>query len=118
VKVRSLLLLSSWNPRRLSGVTWGPPIKLWRSSQALWCLGGDSCEPPIKLWTVPQALWITWGPPIKLSRLPQACTGSVTFLKGLIVDRVFHLGGKARVEYGDPLWHLGSLVPPHRSNGD
>jgi hypothetical protein len=61
----SLLLLGSWNPRRLSGlvdlgdlqlscgvlpklygasvaISWGPPIKLWRPSQALWCLSGDS----------------------------------------------------------------------------
>jgi hypothetical protein len=39
----SFLLLGSWNPRRPSGlvVTWGPPIKLWRSSQALWCLCGN-----------------------------------------------------------------------------
>jgi hypothetical protein len=59
----SLLLLDSWNPRRLSGlvdlgdlqlscgflpklcgasvaISWGPPIKLCRSSQALWCLSG------------------------------------------------------------------------------
>jgi hypothetical protein len=21
-------------------------------------------------------------------------------------------------DYGEPLWHLGSLGPPHRSNGD
>jgi hypothetical protein len=49
-------------------ITWGPPIKLWRSFQALWCLSGDSWEPPIELW-----------------RLPQAYTGSVTALKCLIV---------------------------------
>jgi hypothetical protein len=49
-------------------ITWGPPIKLWRSSQALWCLSGDSWEPPIELW-----------------RLPQAYTGSVTALKCPIV---------------------------------
>jgi hypothetical protein len=53
-----------------------------------------------------------------LWRLPQACTGSVTALKCPIVDRVFHLGGRARGEYGEPLWHLESLVPPHCSNGD
>jgi hypothetical protein len=85
----SFLLLGSWNPRWLSGllgdlqlscgdlpklcgasvvITWGPPIKLWRSSQALWCLSGDSWEPPIELW-----------------RLLQACTGSVTALKCPIV---------------------------------
>jgi hypothetical protein len=61
----SLLLLGSWNPRWLSvlvdlgdlqlscgvlpklcgasvTISWGPPIKLGRSSQALWCLSGDS----------------------------------------------------------------------------
>jgi hypothetical protein len=32
--------------------------------------------------------------------------------------RVFHLGGRARWDYGEPPWCLGSLVPPHRSNGD
>jgi hypothetical protein len=37
----SLLLLGSWNPRWLSGfvVLFGPPIKLYRSSQALWLCG-------------------------------------------------------------------------------
>jgi hypothetical protein len=42
----------------------------------------------------------------------------MTALKGPIVDRVFHLGGRARGDYGEPLWRLGSLVPPHRSNRD
>jgi hypothetical protein len=111
------LLLGSWNPRRLSGllgdlqlscedrpklcgasvaIMWGPPIKLWRISQALWCLSGDSWEPPIKLW-----------------RLPQACTDSVTALKCPIVHRIFHIGGGTRGDYSEPLWHLGCLVPPH-----
>jgi hypothetical protein len=93
----SLLLWGSWNSRRLSGllgdlqlscgdlsklcgasveISWGPSIKLWRSSQALWSLSGNFWEPPIKLW-----------------RLPQACTGSVTTLKCPIVHWVFHLVG-------------------------
>jgi hypothetical protein len=49
-------------------ITWGPLIKLWRSSQTLWCLSGDSWEPLIELW-----------------RLLQACTGSVIALKCPIV---------------------------------
>jgi hypothetical protein len=49
-------------------ISWGPPIKLWRSSQALWCLSGFYWEPPNKLW-----------------RLPQACTGLATALKCPIV---------------------------------
>jgi hypothetical protein len=70
----SLLLLGSLNPRQLSGLlgdlqlscgylpklcgasiatSWEPSVKLWRSSQALWCLNSDSWEPPIKLWRLP-----------------------------------------------------------------
>jgi hypothetical protein len=41
------------------------------------------------------ALWI-WEPPIKLWSCPKLCAGSVTALKDQIVDRVFHLGGRAR----------------------
>jgi hypothetical protein len=63
------------------------------------------------------ALWI-WEPPIKLWSCPKLCVGSVTALKGPIVDRVFHLGGRVRGDYGEPPWHLESLVPPHSSNGD
>jgi hypothetical protein len=61
----SFLLLGSWNPRQHNGlvgllgdlqlscgdlpklcgalvaISWGPPVNLWRSSQALWCLSGD-----------------------------------------------------------------------------
>jgi hypothetical protein len=78
--------------------TYGAP---WRSSQYLWCLSGDSWELPVKLW-----------------RFPQACTGLVTALKCPIVHRVFHLGERAWGEYDEPPWCLGSLVPPHYSNGD
>jgi hypothetical protein len=46
------------------------------------------------------------------------CVGLVTALKGPIVDQVFHLGGRAGGDYGEPPWRLGSLVSPHRSNGD
>ena len=53
-----------------------------------------------------------------LGCLPQACTGSVTTLKGPLVDRGFPFGGKARGEYGGPSGSLECLVPPHRSNGD
>jgi hypothetical protein len=82
-------------------ISWGPPIKLWRSSQALWCLSGNSGEPPIELWRFPQALY-------GFGDSPQASHS----------DRVFHLGGRARGDYGEPPWSLGSLVPPHRSNED
>jgi hypothetical protein len=39
-----------------------------------------------------------------LGCLPQACTSSVTTIKGPLVDRGFTFGGKARGEYGAPLW--------------
>jgi hypothetical protein len=32
--------------------------------------------------------------------------------------QVFHLGGRARGDYGEPPWRLESLVSPHLSNGD
>ena len=48
----------------------------------------------------------TWEPPIKLWRLPQTCTGSVTALKGPIVDRVILNSVRVRGEYGEPLWRL------------
>jgi hypothetical protein len=47
------------------------------------------------------ALWI-WEPPIKLWSCPKLCVGLVTALKSPIVDRVFHLGGRARGDYGEP----------------
>jgi hypothetical protein len=40
------------------------------------------------------------------------------FLNNPNSDQVFHPGGRARGDYGEPLWRLGSLVPPYRSNGD
>jgi hypothetical protein len=61
---------------------------------------------------------ITWEPPIKLWRLPQACTGSVTALKGPIVVEALPFGGKARGDYGEPFVVFGELWPPHRSNGE
>ena len=36
-------------------------------------------------------------------------TGSVTALKGPIVVEALPFGGKARGNYGEPLWHLGSF---------
>jgi hypothetical protein len=40
------------------------------------------------------------------------------FLNNPNSDQVFHLGGMARGDYGEPLWRLGSLVPPYHSNRD
>ena len=63
---------------QVSGVTWGLQL---------------SCGDCLKLEAF---CGITWEPPIKLWGLPQACTGSVTALKGPIVDR------------GLPFWWEGS----------
>jgi hypothetical protein len=82
-------------------ISWGPPIKLWRSSQALWCLDGDFLSLWLSLWRLPQALY-------GFGDRPQVSHS----------DRFFHLGGRAREDYGEPSWCLESLVPPHRSNGD
>jgi hypothetical protein len=61
---------------------------------------------------------ISWDPPIELWRLPQALYGFVDRPQVFHSDRVFHLGGRDRGDYGEPPWRLGCLVPPHRSNGD
>ena len=79
------------------------------------CLGGV-CVPLVALYLRVSVLWSclkldTW-------EFAQACTGSVTTLRGPLVDRGFPLGGKARGQYGGPSGSLECLVPPHRSNGD
>jgi hypothetical protein len=61
---------------------------------------------------------ISWEPPIELWRLPQALYGFGDHHQVSHSDRIFHLGGRARGDYGEPPWHLGCLVPPHHSNGD
>jgi hypothetical protein len=100
-KQEAYFLLGSWNPRRLNEflgdlqLSYGDLPKLCGSSVAT--IG---------------SLQLSCGV------CPKLCAGSVTALKGPIVDRVFHLGGRARGDYGEPPWHLGSLVPPHHSNGD
>jgi hypothetical protein len=58
---------------------------------------------------------ISWGPLIELWRLPQALYGFGDRPQVSHSDRVFHLGGRARGDYGEPPWHLGSIVSPHRS---
>ena len=52
---------------------------------------------------------IIWEPPIKLWRLPQACTGSVTALKGPIVVKALHFDVKARGDYCEPFVAFGKL---------
>ena len=114
VKVRGLLLLGSWNPRRLCGlvVFLGPPIKLWGFLKL--CVLVVFLGPPIKLWRFLKLceafVAISWEPPIQLWRFPQALCGFGDHPQGSIVDRVYHLGGKAFVAFGD-------LCAQHRSNG-
>jgi hypothetical protein len=57
VKVVSLLLLGSWNPRRLCGLcgVLGAPIRLWRFLKLCEAFVAITWEPPIKLWSLPQA---------------------------------------------------------------
>jgi hypothetical protein len=47
-------------------------------------------EPPIELWRFPQALY-------RFGDRPQVSHS----------DRVFHLGGRAQRDYGEPPWRLG-----------
>jgi hypothetical protein len=48
----------------------------------------------------------------------QACTGSVTTLKGPLVDRGFPLVERLEENTVALVGFLECLVPPHRSNGD
>ena len=62
---------------------------------------------------------ITWEPPIKLWREPRACKGFGRRLQGhRLVDRAILHCTRARGDYGEPLWRLERIVPPHHSNGD
>jgi hypothetical protein len=45
---------------------------------------------------------ISWEPPIELWRLPQALYGFGDRPQVSHSDRVFHLGGRARGDYGEP----------------
>ena len=103
LKARGLLLLGSWNPRRLCGlvVFLGPPIKLWGFLKLCETFVAISWEPPIQLWILLQAL-----------------CGFGDHPQGSIVDRVFHLGGKARGAFGEAFVAFGDLCAQHRSNGD
>ena len=71
-----------------------------------------------KLVTLGFFVAISWEPPIKLWRLPQALCGFGDHHQGFIVDRVFHLGGKARGAFGEAVVAFGDLCAQHRSNGD
>ena len=145
VGVREFYLLGSWNPRRLvdlsGGVAFVALSPLWRSSLCgvvafvecgSLCGFGAGCGalepswPCCRVWRVVAfvALYlrasgvVEFASSLILGCLPQACTGSVTTLKGPLVDRGFPFGGKARGEYGGPSGLLECLVPPHRSNGE
>ena len=99
---RSFLLLGSWNPRQLCDlvVFLGPLIKLWRFLKR------------------EAFVAISWEPPIKLWRLPQVCTGCDHPQGSLSGSRTSLLVGKLEENTERPSWHLGSLVAPHRSNGE
>ena len=75
VKVRSLLLFGSWNPRRLCGfvVILEPPIKLWRFLK-LCGLCGDLGSLQFGCGVVPQALCKGFGCRLEGYRLVEEVT--------------------------------------------
>ena len=100
-----------------------------REAQSLWCkASGKLREPPIKLWRLSRA--ICTGS-VTAPKGCHKCTGSVTAPKGLQLYRFgdrpqgslsgvttpFIVQGREENTVAIVAL-LGSIVPPHRSNGD